>query len=315
MKKEDIERIIKEIQKRMPACEVKAETINKIGGTREAISCKFPSENYAVILYPDDYQRLLDSGESMQDIGRYLSSQIEQRMTALPATPTTADDFKKGLYIQVVNADVNRELLKDLPHDSWEDMAAVVRYQIPDGENEISFLVTKNNMQQYQMSQGEVMEAAYKNTAAQEFCLHKPEDIMREIMQEQNIPEEAIDLYLSDTDSHLYVLTNKEQINGANALVCPEVLQNIYKEFGEPYYVLPSSTHELILAKDVKVKKFLNNVTQDELRQMVQQVNVSSVTPDVLLSYNLFHYDGRKLSAVQEKEQVLEAARQHKLIH
>lgn len=288
---------------------MKAETINKIGGTREAISCKFPSENYAVILYPDDYQRLLDSGESMQDIGRYLSSQIEQRMTALPATPTTADDFKKGLYIQVVNADVNRELLKDLPHDSWEDMAAVVRYQIPDGENEISFLVTKHNMQQYQMSQGEVMEAAYKNTAAQEFCLHKPEDIMREIMQEQNIPEEAIDLYLSDTDSHLYVLTNKEQINGANALVCPEVLQNIYKEFGEPYYVLPSSTHELILAKDS------SGLTQDELRQMVQQVNVSSVTPDVLLSYNLFHYDGRKLSAVQEKEQVLEAARQHKLIH
>lgn len=288
---------------------MKAETINKIGGTREAISCKFPSENYAVILYPDDYQRLLDSGESMQDIGRYLSSQIEQRMTALPATPTTADDFKKGLYIQVVNADVNRELLKDLPHDSWEDMAAVVRYQITDGENEISFLVTKNNMQQYQMSQGEVMEAAYKNTAAQEFCLHKPEDIMREIMQEQNIPEEAIDLYLSDTDSHLYVLTNKEQINGANALVCPEVLQNIYKEFGEPYYVLPSSTHELILAKDS------SGLTQDELRQMVQQVNVSSVTPDVLLSYNLFHYDGRKLSAVQEKEQVLEAARQHKLIH
>ena len=293
----------------MPACEVKAETINKIGGTREAISCKFPSENYAVILYPDDYQGLLDSGESMQDIGRYLSSQIEQRMTALPATPTTADDFKKGLYIQVVNADVNRELLKDLPHDSWEDMAAVVRYQIPDGENEISFLVTKNNMQQYQMSQGEVMETAYKNTAAQEFCLHKPEDIMREIMQEQNIPEEAIDLYLSNTDSHLYVLTNKEQINGANALVCPEVLQNIYKEFGEPYYVLPSSTHELILAKDS------SGLTQDELRQMVQQVNVSSVTPDVLLSYNLFHYDGRKLSAVQEKEQVLEAARQHKLIH
>lgn len=288
---------------------MKAETINKIGGTREAISCKFPSENYAVILYPDDYQRLLDSGESMQDIGRYLSSQIEQRMTALPATPTTADDFKKGLYIQVINADINRELLESLPHDSWEDMAAVVRYQIPDGENEISFLVTKNNMQQYQMSQGEVMEAAYKNTAAQEFCLHKPEDIMREIMQEQNIPEEAIDLYLSDTDSHLYVLTNKEQINGANALVCPEVLQNIYKEFGEPYYVLPSSTHELILAKDS------SGLTQDELRQMVQQVNVSSVTPDVLLSYNLFHYDGRKLSAVQEKEQVLEAARQHKLIH
>ena len=309
MKKEDIERIIKEIQKRMPACEVKAETINKIGGTREAISCKFPSENYAVILYPDDYQRLLDSGESMQDIGRYLSSQIEQRMTALPATPTTADDFKKGLYIQVVNADVNRELLKDLPHDSWEDMAAVVRYQIPDGENEISFLVTKNNMQQYQMSQGEVMETAYKNTASQEFDLKKMEDIMRDILHEQGIRDEMAEAFLENMDTPMYVLTNRKKINGANALVCPDILEKAYKELGEPYYVLPSSTHELILVTESYGMK------PEELRQMVQEVNCTAVQARDLLSNKVFHYDGRKLSAVQEKEQVLEAARQHKLLH
>lgn len=309
MKKEDIERIIKEIQKRMPACEVKAETINKIGGTREAISCKFPSENYAVILYPDDYQRLLDSGESMQDIGRYLSSQIEQRMTALPATPTTADDFKKGLYIQVVNADVNRELLKDLPHDSWEDMAAVVRYQIPDGEDEISFLVTKNNMQQYQMSQGEVMETAYKNTASQEFDLRRIEELMRDILLEQGISREEADFCLSDVDAPMYVLTNRKKINGANAIVCPDVLEKAYEKLGEPYYVLPSSTHELILVKESYGMK------PEELRQMVQEVNCTAVQARDLLSNKVFHYDGRKLSAVQEKEQVLEAARQHKLIH
>ena len=293
----------------MPACEVKAETINKIGGTREAISCKFPSKNYAVILYPDDYQRLLDSGESMQDIGRYLSSQIEQRMTALPATPTTADDFKKVLYIQVVNADVNRELLKDLPPDSWEDMAAVVRYQIPDGENEISFLVTKNNMQQYQMSQGEVMEAAYKNTAAQEFCLRRIEELMRDILLEQGISREEADFCLSDVDAPMYVLTNREKINGANAIVCPDVLEKAYEELGEPYYVLPSSTHELILVKESYGMK------PEELRQMVQEVNCTAVQARDLLSNKVFHYDGRKLSAVQEKKQVLEAARQHKLIH
>lgn len=293
----------------MPACEVKAETINKIGGTREAISCKFPSENYAVILYPDDYQRLLDSGESMQDIGRYLSSQIEQRMTALPATPTTADDFKKGLYIQVVNADVNRELLKDLPHDSWEDMAAVVRYQIPDGENEISFLVTKNNMQQYQMSQGEVMETAYKNTASQEFELRRIEELMREILLEHGVSREETDFCLSDVDAPMYVLTNREKINGANAIVCPDVLEKAYEELGEPYYVLPSSTHELILVKESYGMK------PEELRQMVQEVNCTAVQARDLLSNKVFHYDGRKLSAVQEKEQVLEVARQHKLIH
>lgn len=309
MKKEDIERIIEEMQKRMPAYEVKAETVEKIGGIREGISCKIPSESCAVILYPDDYQRLLDSGESIQDIGRYLASEVEQRKTELPAVPMTADELKKGLYIQVVNAEVNRKLLEGLPHDSLEDIAAVARYQIPDGENKLSFLVTKNTMQQYQMSQGEVMEAAYKNTASQEFDLKKMEDIMRDILHEQGIRDEMAEAFIEDMDTPMYVLTNREKLNGANALVCPDILEKAYKELGEPYYVLPSSTHELILVKESYGMK------PDELRQMVQEVNCTKVRARDLLSNKVFHYDGRKLSAVQEKEQVIEAVRHNKLIH
>ena len=309
MKKEDLEKIIEEMQKRMPAYEVKAETVEKIGGTREGISCKIPSESCAVILYPDDYQRLLDSGESIQDIGRYLASEVEQRKTELPAVPMTADELKKGLYIQVVNAEVNRKLLEGLPHDSLEDIAAVARYQIPDGENKLSFLVTKNTMQQYQMSQGEVMEAAYKNTASQEFDLKKMEDIRRDILHEQGIRDEMAEAFIEDMDTPMYVLTNREKLNGANALVCPDILEKAYKELGEPYYVLPSSTHELILVKESYGMK------PDELRQMVQEVNCTKVRARDLLSNKVFHYDGRKLSAVQEKEQVIEAVRHNKLIH
>ena len=132
---------------------------------------------------------------------------------------------------------------------------------------------------------------------------------MREILLEHGVSREEIDFHRPDMKSPMYVLTNREKINGANAIVCPDVLEKAYKELGEPYYVLPSSTHELILVKESYGMK------PEELRQMVQEVNCTAVQARDLLSNKVFHYDGRKLSAVQEKEQVLEAARQHKLIH
>ena len=93
----------------------------------------------------------------------------------------------------------------------------------------------------------------------------------------------------------LYILTNEERLNGANALVCPQVLQDAYETLGEPYYVLPSSTHEVLLVKESE------GFSPEELRNMVSEVNISTVSPEDLLSFKIFRYDGRTLSAVKER--------------
>ena len=46
---------------------------------------------------------------------------------------------------------------------------------------------------------------------------------------------------------------------------------------------------------------------------MVSEVNISTVSPEDLLSFKIFRYDGRTLSAVKEETQTMtEAARKAK---
>lgn len=61
----------------------------------------------------------------------------------------TAEDFRNRLYIQMVNADVNRELLKDAVYYQKEDMAAIARCRAGQEEDVYSFLVTKRTCQHF----------------------------------------------------------------------------------------------------------------------------------------------------------------------
>lgn len=71
--------------------------------------------------------------------------------------------------------------------------------------------------------------------------------------------------------------------------------------------MLPSSTHEVLLVKESE------GFSPEELRNMVSEVNISTVSPEDLLSFKIFRYDGRTLSAVKEETQTMtEAARKAK---
>lgn len=137
-------------------------------------------------------------------------------------------------------------------------------------------------------------------------------EIMRELMTSEGLDPEMVK-ELTHEETPLYVLTNSERVNGANAIVCPEVLQHVYEELGENYYIMPSSIHEVLLVKES------TGLTPDEMKRMVHDVNVSEVRPEELLSFKIFRYDGRKLSVINEERQEISQAKEKikysKLLH
>ena len=299
MRKEEIDKLQREMQKNLgEKWEVKPMTVKKIGGDKEAIGCKFQDDEFMVVLYPNEYENLLRSGTSIEEIGTHLAQEAEQKRYCFPQMPKTPEEFRRELYIQVINADMNEELLKNVVHDTMGDVAAVARCRIAvDEQGVTSFLVTKENMECFQMTQGEIMEQAYHNTAAQKYSLQNLNEIMRELMTSEGLDPEIVKEL-----TPLYVLTNSERVNGANAIVCPEVLQHVYEELGENYYIMPSSIHEVLLVKES------TGLTPDEMKRMVHDVNVSEVRPEELLSFKIFRYDGRKLTVARDEVlDVLEA--------
>lgn len=269
MRKEEIDELQREMQKNLgEKWEVKPMSVKKIGGDKEAIGCKFQGDEFMVVLYPNEYENLLRSGTSIEEIGTHLAQEAEQKRYGFPQMPKTPEEFRRELYIQVINADMNEELLKNVVHDTMGDVAAVARCRIASDEQGVtSFLVTKENMECFQMTQGEIMEQAYHNTAAQKYTMQNLNEIMRELMTSEGLDPEMVK-ELTHEETPLYVLTNSERVNGANAIVCPEVLQHVYEELGENYYIMPSSIHEVLLVKES------TGLTPDEMKRMVHDVNV-----------------------------------------
>ncbi len=291
MEKNEIENIKNEMQKHLGKdYKIELVEVPKPGGMQTGISCRFQEDNYASILYPGQYQGLLDSGMDAERIGRYLAEEIEKQKGYVPEIPKTAEEFRKGLYIKLVNADMNREALKNAVYEPFEDIAAVVRCEVErKGDERSSFQVTDSNMGVFKLTRGEILEQAYQNTAEQEIYLRNLNDVMRDMLGPV-IAEAVLD------ESPIYVLTNKDKMDGASVMICPEIIQKAYQELGEPFYVLPSSTHEVLLVRDSAGMK------PSELAHMVSEANHSnSVGAEDLLSYQVFHYDGRKLTVARDE--------------
>ena len=63
-----------------------------------------------------------------------------------------------------------------------------------------------------------------------------------------NSAEELEDYYLPETVNNLYVLTNKEKLNGATIILYENLLSEFAKEIGvKELIILPSSIHETLI--------------------------------------------------------------------
>lgn len=86
--------------------------------------------------------------------------------------------------------------------------------------------------------------------------------------------------------SPMYVLTNERKEYGATAAIYPNVLKQVREQLGKDYYILPSSTHELIILPKTK------DMDAKELRSMVRELNESQVSPEEVLGNEVYEFRG-----------------------
>ena len=79
------------------------------------------------------------------------------------------------------------------------------------------------------------------------------------------------------------------------------VLRKIAEIFGENYYILPSSIHELILIPESRCPK------EPELEEMICEVNETQVEEEEILAWRAYYYDDQRrrvvLSGIEQSGQ------------
>lgn len=265
-----------------------------------------PSGTQGVVDYVDDAGQIhmkWDNGRSLALVpyedSFHIVREVEENVsdssqTGIDLNQFTQEVLTQRLRTRLVNYERNKEEMDGVVHRRIDDLAL---YTVAMIDEEHFFKITQELMEGFGLSTDQLFDVAMENTRA-DFTLDTLEHIAREIMEDFS-EEELNELPFSPP----FVLTNHNRIFGAALIADPVVMEEVKEQMNGAFYVLPSSTHEVII-----MSMEGNAVT--ELQAMVQEVNERHVDRKEQLSNHVYECDGATLSiAVKELETSVDSNR------
>ena len=212
-----------------------------------------------------------------------------RNFSEFPVLPQmTRENILENVVLQTLSYKRNRQLLKVHPHIRFLDLAGIFR--IPLGQykrNSLNtMLITNQIMDNLGLTVDELAEAASRNTVAKfgiEFVSARQmacSDLIKRPWKPETFE------VVSMTERCLYVLTNSIHLNGAALMLIPDILEKIGDKSGVDYFILPSSIHEVLIAKDD------GQVTLKMLKELIHEGNRTEgiVRKEDILSDNVYRY-------------------------
>ena len=252
--------------------------------------------NMSPTIYIDNFYKKYQDGTDINIILQEIAKIRMEYDVTDDFDVTTVTDFNKcrnKIMPRLIGAEENSEILKVRPHIRIEDLA--VTFCIDLGENKdglMSVPVQFELMETWNVTADQLYEIALENLTKADIGVFTP---MREILFAGMLSElkeichgdeeearRKLDQMIPD--NNLWVLTNKRRVNGANMLLDRSVMEDVIKEVGTDFFILPSSIHEcIILPAD-------SGMDSQQLETMVCEVNETQVEKEERLSNSVYRY-------------------------
>lgn len=192
---------------------------------------------------------------------------------------------EERIIYRLINAESNKELLKNVPYIPYLDLAIVFYVMLELNERGTAcMLIRREHLEMWDISIHTLFEKAKENTWR---ILPSEFHAMQAIMKEYKKEGEFLGMDI------LHVLTNRVRSFGAAAILYEGCLEMIADYLNDNYYVLPSSVHEVIVVSETDAPW-----GEDGLSEMVQEINRTQVEAEDVLSDNAYYYDREKKKLV-----------------
>lgn len=260
-----------------------------------------PGENIAPTIYLNNYYKEYLDGTPMQDIVREIGQVYETHRCPAVFDTDLFRDFrrvKNSIAFRVINHGANTELLEDLPHIHFLDLAVVFYFTI---ENDFigssTALIHNKHMELWDTSADELYSLAYTNTRSRSGCRLSPMgQVLLELAGQISLPDADMSGFIPEitpADS-ICILSNNDRIFGASCLLYQDILDAFASHIKDDFYIIPSSIHEVILLPRRTSPSPLS------LQNMVREINCTEVAPEEILSDNIYiyHAESHKLGLV-----------------
>ena len=205
---------------------------------------------------------------------------------------------REQLRFKIINYDKNIKQYQENPHRKYLDLMVVYYLDVSTDKDErgkVSITVNKHIFDAWGVTEEELFNTALKNTEqAEGVTIVSMVDIMAGFMSENAGDEEmSIEEQLDAVgEIPMFVITNQCKMNGAGVILYPDCLQRIKEHLHSNFYILPSSTHEVIA-----VPTEYGTETQ-ALLSMVREVNEDAVSVEERLSDNIYCFEDSELKLI-----------------
>ncbi len=292
-------------------------TVNKNNGvTRTGITIKREGQNAFPTIYIDHfYKEDMTEEEILLTADRLFESLADAELEEKVDLSGFAefDSAREKIAYKVISAEKNRKLLKEIPHKIVHNLAVVYFYTVQEAPfyGNAVVLINNHHMRQWKTNPEELFRIAERNSPRLfPWSIDSMEEVMRGMLAEdlsregnhedaglvkENEQKDWTDELIGQiaagfTSGRLpmYVLTNRQKMNGAACMFYPGVLEDFGKKLGRDFYLLPSSVHEVILVPADET------VSKEALWEIVTDINRTQVAEEEILADSVYYYDRKK---------------------
>ena len=264
--------------------QVEISVVKKNNGVSKAgLSIREDEHYVSPLLYLDDYYIHYQNGELLENIIRNIRADYDKKVQMAAVKIPNLQEFEniRGRVIyRLVNYEKNKEILEDCPHIRLYDLAVTFRWVARIDDVGVSTsLITNKQVKEWGVSVNDLVLAARQNT---------PRLFPAQIIDMEEMLAGMVSFILYPSTIPMYILTNKQELNGASALLYGDILKDFANKKGADMYILPSSIHEVIMVPADRI----NDPTK--LLSIVHDANTTVVSIGDVLSDSVYYYDRKK---------------------
>lgn len=250
--------------------------------------------NISPTIYLDYYYKEFENGADIDKLAKQVVAQYKKFELDEDFDISVFTDYEKckdNISFKLINYEKNKELLEDIPHIKYLDLAIVFYYLLEGGLNETSSILIRNShMEHWGVDKVDLMVQAQNNTPRLlQSEIRSLTDVVKEILADNPM---AITPEDEPMDQTMYVLTNKLKLYGACCILYKNLLEEFAEQHDCDFYIIPSSVHEVLL---VPCSKELDS---EYLTSLVQEVNSSELSTEDILSDHVYLYSRKNKEVI-----------------
>lgn len=248
--------------------------------------------NAAPAIYLEGYYGMLSQGYSFLQIYQKILDAYRSLRLQASVDLSFFDDIthlKKRIVCKLIHYERNRELLAQIPHVPYLDLA-IVFYSLlsADSTSFTTVLIRNSHLNRWNITSWQLFSLAMTNTP---LLLKSRIDNLAELLlahAPKCMPCGTDIPLIEKINSPLYLLTNQNRLQGAACILYPNILSDFSAQRDSDLYIIPSSIHEVLLLPASAA------ISLNALNAMIHEVNGTQLSPEDILSDHVYYYNRNK---------------------